>query len=63
MDEHKTEYSLIVTIVNRGYSDEVMDAAERPARRAAPSSIPAARAFMRRRPSSASPSSRKRNWC
>jgi len=27
MDEHKTEYSLIVTIVNRGYSDEVMDAA------------------------------------
>ena len=27
MDERKSAYALIVTIVNRGYADDVMDAA------------------------------------
>ena len=27
MDERKSAYALIITIVNRGYSDDVMDAA------------------------------------
>ena len=57
------QFELIVSIVGRGFSDLVMDAARKAGASGAPSFTGAAQACMRRRSSLASPSSPKRSWC